>query len=52
MRESRAPQDKTLAEDVEGLDLEDVAHHWAASRPAIAGGILGVVISDVELANI
>ena len=41
------------AEDIKGLNLQDVAHHRAASRPAIAGGgILGVVISDIELANI
>ena len=45
-------QTKTLAEDIEGLDLQDVTHHWTAHSPAIAGGsILDVVITDIEFSD-
>ena len=41
------------AEDVEGLDLQDVTYHRTAHRPAIAGGsVLGIVISDIEFAEV
>ncbi len=44
---------QNLPEDVEGLDLQDVAHHWTAHSPAIAGGsILGIVITDIELSDV
>ena len=46
-------QDLLSAEDVEGLDLQDVAHHRTAHNPAVSGCcVLGVVVTDIEFSDV
>lgn len=38
------------AEDIKGLNLQDIAYDWTAHRLAIARcSILGIIVTDVEL---